>query len=103
MNEEEVNLEIKLIEFRKQKFLENEILERAKKKMEELEKQKREDFRRKLKYTCDIFLSTFKYSLPIGIPPMFLMQSLVVFPIIHFGVFCVRLGKNASQLQEKRE
>jgi hypothetical protein len=103
MNEEEVNLEIKLIEFRKQKFLENEILERAKKKMEELEKHKREEFRKKIKYTYEIFVSSFKYSLPIGIPSVVVMQSLVAFPVVHFGIFFMRLGRNASQLQEKND
>lgn len=101
MNEEDINLETKLIEFRKQKFLENEILEKAKQKMDELEKSKIEQFRKKMKFTYDIFMSSFKYSLPIGLSHMAITHSVLVFPLIHLGIFCARLGKNKTKLEEE--
>lgn len=87
MNDEDVNLEVKLIEFRKQKWLENEIKERSKVKREVIEKEKIEDFRHDMKIASDLFISSFKYSIPIGISQMAILKSLVVFPIIHFGIF----------------
>ena len=97
MNDDDISLEIKLIEFRKQKALENEIAERAKLKREAFELQKRELFRTEMSRAYDVFLSSFKYSLPIGISHMAILQSLVVFPVIHMGIFCYRMGSNKSK------
>jgi len=97
MNDEDINLEIKLIEFRKQKLLESEIAERAKKKREELEIQKREMFRKNMSHAYDVFMSSFKYSLPVGISNMAILQSVVIFPVVHFGIFFYRLNYSKEE------
>jgi len=94
MNDEDVNLEVKLIEFRKQKLLENEIRERSKLKREVIEQEKLELFRKDMSFASDIFISSFKYSIPIGVSQMAILKSLVVFPVIHFGIFLYRYKIN---------
>ncbi len=98
MNDEDINLEIKVIEFRRQKQLESEVLARAKIKRQILEEEKRELFRKKMTQVYDVFLSSFKYSVPIGISQMAILHSIAIFPIIHFGVVCYRL-KNWEKIE----
>lgn len=100
MNDDDISLEIKLIEFRKQKALENEIAERAKLKREVLELQKKELLRTEISHAKEVFLSSFKYSIPIGISQMAILKSLVVLPVIHMGIFCYRMGFNKQKEPE---
>jgi len=96
MNDEDINLEVKLIEFRKQKLLETEIAERAKRIRETLEIDKREMFRKNMSHAYDVFMSSFKYSVPVGISNMAILQSVAIFPVIHFGIFFYRLNRSSD-------
>lgn len=71
-------------------------MQRAKVTREQLEKEKIETFRSKMSNAYDMFMSSFKYSIPVGLSQMAILQSIAIFPVIHFGIFAYRLNRNAQ-------